>query len=72
MTASTGVAPHPFADGEGTYTLNLLLNSEYTIHGEAFCQTKGKLVTNSVTVNGSDLSVSEANLTFEQDRCGGE
>jgi hypothetical protein len=72
VTARAGVPPHPFPDGEGIYTLNLLLNAEYTIHGEAFCRTQGKLVTNSLTVNGSDLSVSEANLIFEQDRCGGE
>jgi hypothetical protein len=60
VTASAGIPPQPFPDGEGTYTLNLLLNTEYAIHGEAFCRTKGKLVTNSATVNGSDLSVSEA------------
>ena len=72
VEASAGVPPFPYLDGEGTYTLNLLLNSEYTIHAEAFCLTKGKLVTNSVTVKGSDLSVSEVNLVFEQHRCGGE
>jgi len=72
VKASAGVPPYPFENGEGTYTLNLFPNSQYAVHAEAICRAKGKLFTNSVTIDGSDLSVSEATLVFEQGRCGGE
>jgi hypothetical protein len=70
VQASAGSPPYPLQTGRDTYTMNLFLNSHYTIHAEALCRTKGQSVTNSVTVDGSDQSMSDANLIFHQDGCG--
>ena len=47
------------------------LNARYTIHGEALCKVdlRTKAKTRAVTVDGGDLSVSEATLTFDKGEC---
>ena len=71
VQASAGNPPYPVETGPDTYTMNVFLNSQYTIHAEAVCRIKGQSVTDSVTVDGSDPLVSDANLIFHQDGCDG-
>jgi hypothetical protein len=71
VEASKGMKPFPFENGRDNYTLNLLLSARYTIHAEAFCQigTTGKAETGAVTIDGSNLSVSEVTLKFDMGEC---
>ncbi len=74
VEASTGTQPHPFRSGQDTYTLSLLLGARYTIHADALCQigTTGRAETGTVTVDGSDPSVSQVALTFDKGGCMGK
>jgi hypothetical protein len=71
VKASRGVVPYPYEAGRDTYSLNLLLNSSYTIRAEAFCRmgTTGKAETGNVSVDGSNLSVTEVTLKFVVGEC---
>jgi len=70
VKASRGTAPHPFEESQGVYTLNLLQDARYDIHGEALCRTGGgKAETGVATVDGSDLSVSQVTLTVDRGTC---
>jgi hypothetical protein len=71
VKASGGAEPCPIENGRDTYTLNLLLGAQYAIRAEAYCKLgKAELAkTGAVTVDGSDLSVSEVKLTFDQGAC---
>jgi hypothetical protein len=69
--ATRGVAPYPFEAGGNSYTLNLLLNSRYTIHAEAFCRigTTGAAETDHAFVEGNDATVTEVKLRFVVGEC---
>lgn len=71
VKATRGKNPYPEETSRYTYTLNLLLSARYTLHGEAFCRmgTKGNAETGRVTVDGSNLSVSEVTMEFEAGEC---
>ena len=69
--ASKGMDPYPFQEGQDTYSLHVLLNAQYAIRAEAFCQmgTTGKTETSAITIDASDQLVSEATLTFDKGEC---
>jgi hypothetical protein len=69
--ASRGTAPYPVENGPDTYSLNLLLSAQYTIHAEAYCHlgTTGKVETAKATVDGGSVSVSEVTLKFDKGGC---
>lgn len=71
VKASRGVSPYPVDGGSNSYTLNLLLNSRYTIRAEAFCKagTTGKAETNETSVEGRDITVKEVKLQFVVGEC---
>jgi hypothetical protein len=69
--ASRGVNPFPEEASRESYSLNLLLNAHYLVHAEAICPmgATGKVETPEVSVDGSDLSVSEVALEFRYGEC---
>jgi hypothetical protein len=71
VKASRGTQPHAHKTGESTYTLNFLLDAQYTIHAEAYCRgdTTGKVQTSAAAVDGNDQKVSEVTLTFGRGDC---
>ena len=71
VKASRGAEPSPLENGRDTYALNLLLTAQYTIRTEAYCKldVTETAETGAVTIDGSDLSVSEVTLTFGQGEC---
>lgn len=67
---SSGKTPYPVAQGNDTYTLNLLLNAQYKISALTFCGAPSReLQTPAALINGSDLSVSAVTLTFDGNAC---
>lgn len=71
VKASEGTPPYPHKLSEGSYLLNLLRNSEYTLHAEAYCRTGTTAhgETSTITVEGRDTATSEATLTFRTGEC---
>ena len=71
VNAERGTNPLPEETSRHVYTLNLLLGARYTIRAEAFCQMgkKGKVETWSISIDGSDLSISEVTLKFATGEC---
>jgi hypothetical protein len=74
VMATRGRNPFPEKVGEAAYRMNVLLNGRYAIRVQAFCKmgTKGKAMTDNVAVDGSDLSVSEIVMRFDEGQCARE
>jgi len=64
----------PHKEDPHTYTLALWQSAQYSIQATTPCRTGGakEAKTNAVAVDGSDPSVSEITLTFDNGWCGGK
>jgi hypothetical protein len=71
VETSAGGTPYPYKLGPDTFSLNLFETARYTIHGQTFCKNlrEGEVVTESVTIDGGDSSISSATLTFARQGC---
>jgi hypothetical protein len=71
VEASEGVPPYPYQISDWAYSVNLLLNAKYTVRAEADCQmgTSGKAESDTATVDGGDVVVSEVTLTLHASEC---
>jgi hypothetical protein len=69
--ASAGMKPYTDLFINSTYTLNLFPNVRYSIHAEVECLlgNQAKASTDTATVDGSDLSVSQVTLTVDKNDC---
>lgn len=70
VEASKGMIPWAYPQGEDTYLLHLFPDARYTIHAEASCRSAAGIAkSGSVTLDGSNTSVSEVTLTFDEGEC---
>ena len=71
VKSGRGLAPYFVGSETDVDTLFLQPNERYTIHGEAQCQAygTGELRTADITIEGSDVSMSDVTLKFETGGC---
>jgi len=69
--ASAGMKPYTDLFTNSTCTLNLFPSVRYSIHAEAECRAgnPAAVSTDTVTVDGSDMSVSQVTLTLDKNDC---
>jgi hypothetical protein len=71
VSATKRQTPYAFKLADGTYTLNLFLDAQYTLKAEAYCRlpAKGELTSRNVAVDGSNAAAAKVELVLDQGGC---